>query len=89
MTLAVPAFIQGRRHSVTDDTLTLQVEHLVLFEVTIATTTQQPDVHNVDKFLTGLQTVHNNSFHSEYHCITHKGNVVKCSTYATWTQLLI
>lgn len=26
---------------ITDDTLTLQVEHLVLFEVTIATTTQQ------------------------------------------------
>lgn len=28
-------------YSDTDDTLTLQVEHLVLFEVTIATTTQQ------------------------------------------------
>lgn len=28
-------------HSVTDDTLTLQVEHFVRFEVTIATTTRQ------------------------------------------------
>lgn len=39
--LTVFASVQGGRHSVTDDTLTLQVEHLVLFEVTIATTTQQ------------------------------------------------
>lgn len=39
------------RHSVTDDTLTLQVEHLVLFEVTIATTTQQ---HRMSIMLTSL-----------------------------------
>lgn len=34
------ASVQERRHSVTDDTLALHAEHLVLFEVTIATTTQ-------------------------------------------------
>lgn len=33
--------LQRWRYSAADDALTLQAEHLVLFEVTIATTTQQ------------------------------------------------
>lgn len=34
------AFLEEGRRGVTDDTLTLEAEHLVLSEVTIATTTQ-------------------------------------------------